>query len=395
MTRPLREARIDLGAIRSNVALLKEAVTPAAAMVVVKAGGYGHGAEEVARAAVDGGADWLGVVDVEEALALRASGIESPILAWLHGTETDFVPAIAAGIDLGISTLNQLDRVAEAAGTAFIHLKVDTGLGRNGFEERTCADAFSKAARLEKAGKVHVVGMFSHLANAGENEDAEQVRRFEQLLVLAADAGLEIELRHLASTAAALRLPSARFDLVRLGIGAYGLSPFEGQTSLSLGLRPAMELSAAIAAVKRVPAGSGVSYGYTYRTGASDGVATAEPQAEGESTLALIPLGYADGIPRHASSRGPVWINGRTYRVSGRIAMDQFVVDLGADDAIIGDRAVLFGDPGIADDGGTPSRPGGGAPGFPSADDWAVAADTINYEIVTRIGPRVTRTYLP
>ena len=368
-SRPTREARVDRAAIRDNVAALRAATAPAAFMAVVKADGYGHGAVAVARAAVEGGADWLGVVDLAEALALRSAGITAPMLAWLHGPTADFAPAIAAGIDLGVSSLEQLDRVAAASTNkngprTFVHLKVDTGLGRNGIEESECASVFDRAAEYERAGLLRVRGIFSHLANTGEAEDLEQVARFESLVDAAAAAGLRIELRHLAATAGALRLPSARFDLVRCGIGIYGLSPFEGESSESLGLRPAMELSAAIVSIKRVPADSGVSYGYTYRTST-------------ESTLALVPLGYADGIPRSASSRAPVWINGRKYQISGRVAMDQFVVDIGQDTAAVGDRAVLFGDP---------------TSGVPSADDWADAAGTINYEIVTRIGARVTRT---
>lgn len=367
MTRPLREARIDLGAIRSNVATLRAATAPAKTMFVVKAEGYGHGSLETARAAVDAGVEWLGVADVSEGLALRAAGVTAPILAWLHGGGTDFSAAVSAGIDLGISTREQLDRAADASGTAQVQLKIDTGLSRNGFEERDCGAVFARAAEHERAGRLRVRGIFSHLANAGEHEDLEQLRRFESVLAEARDAGLTPELRHLAATAGALRVPAARLDLVRLGIGAYGLSPFEDQTARDLGLRPAMELSAEIVSVKRVPAGSGVSYGYTHRT-------------VGESTLALVPLGYADGIPRAASSAGPVSINGKNYRVSGRVAMDQFVVDLGDDEARVGDRAILFGDP---------------ATGIPSADDWAAAAGTINYEIVTRIGPRVTHSYTP
>ena len=369
MTRPLREARIDLSAIAANVATLRAATAPAKVMAVVKAGGYGHGSLEVARAAIDGGADWLGVVDVDEAIALRSAGITAPLLAWLHGAETSFDAAIAAGVDLGLSSLDQLDRVASAAASAGVianvQLKLDTGLGRNGIEQSECAAVFARAAEHESSGALRVRGLFSHLANAGADEDAEQVRRFDALLADAASAGLTPELRHLAATAGALRVPEARYDLVRLGIGVYGLSPFDDASSAELGLRPAMELSASIASIKRVPAGSGVSYGFTYRT-------------ETETTLALVPLGYADGIPRHASNLGPVSINGITYRVAGRVAMDQIVVDLGSDDAAVGDRAILFGDP---------------ANGVPSADDWAVAADTINYEIVTRIGPRVIRTY--
>jgi alanine racemase len=269
--------------------------------------------------------------------------------------------------DLGISTLDQLERAAVTRGRAQIQIKVDTGLSRNGVEARDAAALFARAVEHERAGRIHVRGIWSHLANAGEDEDLAQVRRFDAFIDQARDAGLAPELRHLAATAGALTVPAARYDLVRLGIGVYGLSPLEGTTAADLGLRPAMELSAEIVSVKRVPHGSGVSYGYAYRT-------------QGESTVALVPLGYADGIPRQASSAAPVSINGKTYRVSGRVAMDQFVVDLGNDDARVGDRAILFGD---------------AADGVPTADDWADAAGTINYEIVTRIGPRVTRTFVP
>ncbi len=367
MSRPLREVRIDLEAIRQNVAALCALVAPAAVMAIVKAQGYGHGALPVARAALDGGADWLGVADIDEALELRSAGVTAPLLAWLHGSETDFDRAIAADVDLGISSLAQLERAAASPGTASVHLKVDTGLGRNGIEPRGCDEVFERAAEYERRGLLRLRGIFSHLANAGEAEDIAQLALFESLLLRATAAGLTPELRHLAATAGALRVPAARFDLVRLGIGIYGLSPFADAEAPTLALRAAMELSAEVVSVKRVPAGSGVSYGYTHRTTA-------------ESTLALVPLGYADGIPRQASSRGPVWINGRGYRVSGRIAMDQLVVDVGDDPVRVGDRAFLFGDP---------------AAGLPSVDEWAAAADTINYEIVTRIGPRVTRSYAP
>jgi alanine racemase len=369
MSAPEREARINLGAITANVATLKHSATPAVLMAVVKANGYGHGAVESARAALAGGADWLGVVDSVEAFQLRDAGITAPLLTWMHGPRANFEKSIAAGIDLGVSTLEQLDQVAAASagssGVGFVHLKIDTGLGRNGIADDKCAEVFDRAAAYERAGRLRVRGLFSHLSNAGADEDAVQISRFEVQAAAAKAAGLTINLHHLSATEATLVRPAARFDMVRVGLGIYGLSPFPGTTAKELGLRPAMELRAPIVNVKRVPAGTGISYGFTYRT--------TEP-----STLALIPLGYADGVPRAASSRGPVSINGRQYRVSGRIAMDQFVVDLGADTAAIGDTAVLFGDP---------------ETGVPAADDWAIAADTINYEIVTRVGHRVTRTY--
>lgn len=362
--RPLREALVDLSAISANVETLRRRIATDHFMAVVKARGYGHGAVPSARAALSGGADWLGVVDVAEALELRASGIDAPVLAWLHEPGADFSAACALQIDLGIGSLEHLARAADAGG-AVVHLKVDTGLGRGGMTFDRVEEFFAAAAAHERAGRVRVRGLFSHLANASPADDAAQVAAFERALALAAAAGLDPEVRHLAATAGALRVPTARFDLVRVGIGIYGLSPFEGEDSASLGLRPVLQLSAAVVSVKRVPAGSGVSYGYRYRTSEA-------------TNLALVPLGYADGIPRQASNLGPVTINGLPYRVAGSVAMDQFVVDVGDAPVAIGDRAVVFGDP---------------ATGVPSADAWAEAAGTINYEIVTRIGGRTEFRY--
>jgi alanine racemase len=356
----LREAVIDLGAISRNVAHLRSLTNAPHTMVVVKANAYGHGAVQVARAALEGGADWLGVVDVDEARELRDAGITSPLLAWLHGSDADFAWAVGAGVDLGVHSLDQLERVAATSG-ARIHIKVDTGLGRNGVTEDECDELFARAAALESAGVLRVVGFFSHLANT---EDEAQVARFTVMLERARAAGLDPQLVHIAATGGALSLDAARFSLVRIGIGAYGLSPFDRPVD---GLVPAMELRGEIVSAKRVPAGSGVSYSHTYVT-------------ERETTLALVPLGYADGVPRHASNAAPVSINGVTYRIAGRVAMDQFVVDVGDARVVAGDTAILFGDP---------------ATGVPSAQDWADAADTITYEIVTRIGHRVHRRYLP
>lgn len=364
--RPMRQARVDLGAIAGNIGVLKAAVRTPLTMVVVKSNAYGHGAVPVARTAVDSGADWLGTASIEEAVELRAAGIGAPILAWLHDPGASFHAAIAAGIDLGVSYPDQLERVAATPGRARVQLKVDTGLGRNGSAPDEWERLFAAASAHQSAGRIEVTGLWSHLANAGEAADLDQVAEFERAIALAHEAGLDPELLHLAATAGALRVPAARFGMVRLGIGAYGLSPFDDASSADLGLRPAMELSAVVASVKRMPAGTGVSYGHDYRAGAS-------------STLALVPLGYADGVPRHASGRGTVSIGGTIHTIAGRVAMDQFVVDVGDTGVRVGDRAVLFGDP---------------ATGVPSAEDWAAAAGTINYEIVTRIGARVERTHV-
>lgn len=369
--RPFREAVIDLDAVRDNVAALVAQVAPARTMAVVKADGYGHGAVPVARAALAGGADWLGVADLAEGVALRDAGIDAPVLAWLHDPDADFAVAVRRGIDVGISSIDQLRAVAEAAASigrpAGVHLKVDTGLSRNGVAPEEWDEAVRLAAALEADGRVRVRGVFSHLANTSEAEDAAQVAAFDAALVAASAAGLSPEVRHLASTAGALRRPDARYDLVRLGIGCYGIPPFgDGTTAAELGLRPVMTLRGRVAAVRRIAPGTGVSYGHAWR-------------ADRPTTLALVPLGYADGVPRQASGRAEVLLAGARRRVVGRIAMDQFLVDVGDDEVAVGDEVVLFGDP---------------ATGAPSADDWGDAADTIGYEIVTRIGPRVPRTYV-
>lgn len=368
---PFREAVVDLDAVRRNVRAIAAQVAPAQVMAVVKADAYGHGAVRVARAALDAGAGWLGVADLHEAIALREAGIVAPVLAWLHDPDARFTPAVERDVDLGVSSVAQLDAVAEAAASvervANVHLKLDTGLSRNGIAPEAWAAAVARAAELEAAGRIHVRGVFSHLANTSPETDAAQLAAFLRGVEEARSAGLRPELRHLASTAAALRFPEARLDLVRIGIGLYGIPPFgDGTTAAELGLRPVMTLRGRVAAVRRVDAGAGVSYNHVWR-------------AERPTTLALVPLGYADGVPRHASGRARVLIGGRRRPVVGRIAMDQFLVDVGDDAVEVGDEVVLFGDP---------------EAGAPSADDWADAADTIGYEIVTRIGPRVPRTHV-
>lgn len=355
--RPFREARIDLDALRNNVRVLKELVAPAQLMAVVKADAYGHGAIEIARAAVDAGADWLGVADLAEGLALRSAGVEAPILAWLHGPGTDFRLAADARIDVGISSREQLERAAAAG--AVVQLKLNTGLSRNGFQPADAPDAFAFAA----ASGVHVRGIFSHLSNTSRVDDDLQLNVFTDLLEVAAEAGLRPELRHLAATEAAIQRPELRFDLVRTGIGLYGLPAADTVDATALGLRPVMTLAGTVAATRRVPAGAGVSYGFTHRTSRA-------------TTLALVPLGYADGVPRSASNRAQVLIGGKRYPVVGRIAMDQFLVDVGNASVAVGDEVILWGD---------------SATGAPSAEDWADWAGTINYEIVTRVGPRVPR----
>jgi alanine racemase len=370
-----RSAVIDLEAIRHNVRRLAAAASPAKVMAVVKADAYGHGAVPVARAAIEAGASWLGVAHISEALALRAAGIDAPLLAWLHTVDSNFGAAVAAGVDIGCSGW-ELERIVAAAREqerpARIHLKVDTGLGRNGATLETWDHLVGEAMEYQDQGLLRVVGIFSHLAVADEPERPEtdqQLAAFREALAVAEDAGVDPEVRHLANTPATLSRPDTHFDLVRAGLGIYGLSPFDGQTSAELGLRPAMTLRTLVSQCKEVPDGQGVSYGLRYHT-------------SGRSTLALIPMGYADGVPRIATG-GPVRVAGRTYPVVGRIAMDQMVIDLGdagpAGARLLGAEAELFGN---GDDGG------------PTADDWARAAGTINYEIVTRISPRVPRRFV-
>jgi alanine racemase len=367
---PRTEAAVDLSAITANVAAMK-AGTPAELMAVVKADGYGHGLLPSARAALAGGATWLGTAIVDEAVALRAAGIDVPLLSWLWtpGEAETVRRAIAADVDLSVSSQWQLEAVRAAVRAegrpARIHLKVDTGLSRNGSYVTDWPDLIIAAAKAEAAGEASVVGIWSHFAYAdepGHPTIGKQIAAFGDALDVAARAGIEPPLRHLANSAATLTLPEAHFDLVRPGIAVYGLSPIAGD---DFGLVPAMTLRAEAAGVKRVRAGEGVSYGHEYTTSR-------------ETTLVLVPLGYADGIPRHAGNRGPVWIDGSRFTIAGRVCMDQVVIDVGDADVAPGDPVVLFGP---------------GRDGEPTAQDWADAVGTIHYEIVTRIGPRVERVY--
>ncbi|UCR88610.1 alanine racemase [Mycetocola spongiae] len=364
----MRTARVDLAAIAGNVRAFIHEMAPSRVLIVVKADAYGHGALPVARAAQDAGAHWIGTADLREALALREGGITAPLLCWLHGPDTNFAAAVAADICVAVSSLAQLRAMAAAAGdtAAHVQLKLETGLSRNGAEPHAWAALFAEAAALEAAGTLRVSGIMSHLSNTDAPSDAAQLALFNRGVAEARAAGLSPELTHIAATAGALTLPEARLGMVRIGIGTYGVSPFEDATPTLPGLRPAMTLGAPVIAVRRVPAGTGISYGYTQRT-------------ERETTLALIPLGYADGLPRHASGRALVNINGKNYPLRGRIAMDQCVLEIGEDAVSVGDRAVVFGDP---------------ATGVPSAWDLAHAAESIGYEIITRIGPRVIREYV-
>ncbi|WP_445548540.1 MULTISPECIES: alanine racemase [unclassified Frankia] len=367
-------AIVDLDAVRESVAALVARAGNAATMAVVKSDGYGHGMSACARAAVEAGASWLGVAVIEEGLALRAAGCSVPVFAWLTAPGEPLADALAADIDLSASAPWMLAEIAEAARhtgrRARVHLKADTGLGRSGATEADWPSLCDAAAALVAEDLIEVTGVWSHLAFAdspGHPTVRGQIGRFTDAVTIAEKAGLRPQVRHLANSAATLVSPDAHFDMVRPGISVYGLSPGpQVGPPAALGLRPAMTLTARLALAKRVPAGSGVSYAHRYTT------ATA-------STLGLVPLGYADGVPRAAGNTAEVLLAGRRRRIAGTVCMDQFVVDVGDDPVQAGDQVILFGP---------------GEHGEPTAQDWADALDTISYEIVTRIGARVPRIHL-
>lgn len=371
---PLVEAAVDLAAVRHNVAVLTAAAAGVATMAVVKAEGYGHGAVPVARAALAAGASWLGVCTLGEALELRGAGLEAPVLSWLHLPDEDFAPAVAAGIDLSAASRAHLAAIVDAARRtgrpARLHLKADTGLSRNGAEPGEWSDLLDDAAKAAAEGTAEVVAVWSHLAHADAPEHPMldvQAARLTAAWQAALDRGLA-PMRHLANSAATLARPDLHFDLVRPGIAVYGLDPLARPVARSP-LRPAMTFSARVALVKRVAAGEGVSYGHEWTVPA-------------ETTLALVPAGYADGVPRRLNGRGRmrVLLGGRLRPVVGRVCMDQVVVDCGPDGGgvRVGDRAVLFGP---------------GDRGEPTAQDWADELGTIHYEVVTGVhGRRVHRT---
>ena len=352
----MREIRVDLGRITQNYLALKDTNSPARVMAVVKANAYGHGMHEVAASLDAIGVDILGVADIEEAFALRLSGIKAPIMCWILQPSDDFAEAAAQNIELGISTFEVLESVLRTTNPK-IHIKVETGLGRNGFVKSDWGQVFSSLAGKE-------IGLFSHLANTSKVEDEKQLAVFTEALQMAQAAGVQVVTAHLAATAGALAYPHMRFDMVRCGIGLYGLNPFEDRGFSEFGLRPSMKVVAKVANLKRVEAGQGVSYGYKF--------VTTKP-----TNLALIPFGYYEGMPR-ISVGAKVAISGVQYPVVGRVAMDQFLVDVGDANVAIGDEAVIFGD---------------GSDGEPTADELGASAGTINYEIVTRIGGRSKRVF--
>ncbi|MBB6555731.1 alanine racemase [Nonomuraea rubra] len=366
------QARVDLAAIRHNVALLKERAGGAEIMGAVKADAYGHGLVPTSEAVLEGGASRLGTAFVREALELRAGGVTAPILSWLITPGEPLDEALAADIELSAADVRLLDEIAAAARRAGrpakLHLEADTGMSRGGAPLAAWPDLLARAVELRAEGVIEIVGLWSHFACAdipGHPSIAQQHEAYEAALKLADQAGAADSgvIRHLANSAATVTLPETRYDLVRPGIAMYGLSPIPELGDF--GLRQAMTLTARIALVKRVTEGCGVSYGHLYVT-------------DCETTLGLVPLGYADGILRHATGRAEVLAGGRRRLVAGRVCMDQFVIDLGDDPLSAGDEVVLFGP---------------GDEGEPTAQEWADTLGTITHEIVTRIGARVPRVH--
>jgi alanine racemase len=361
------EAVVDLSAIRHNVATIAGR-TRADVMAVVKADGFGHGLVPVARAALSAGATWLGVTTADEALELRSAGLDVPMLTWLHRPDEDYAPLIDAGVDISAASVAHLHGIASSTTSRRpqVHLKVDTGMSRNGAVPDEWPNVVAVAHDLERAGLLHIRGIWTHLATADEPwrpDSARQLAAFDDALKIADDAGISPDVRHVANSAGALAVPESHYDLVRVGIGCYGVEPVLGHT---YGLRPAMTLRARAILVKRVPGGTGVSYGLDYTT-------------PDETTLVLAPIGYADGVPRNAATTAEVWMHGRRHRIAGRVSMDQFVIDAGDTPVEMGDEIVLFGP---------------GDHGEPTVNEWASWAGTNAHEILTRVGPRVPRRYV-
>ena len=374
------EVIVDLAAIDANIKrLIKQSGKPA--LAVVKADAYGHGLVPVARAAIKAGVEWLGTALLEEALLLREAGIKAKVIAWLTPITDDLSAAIIHDIDLAIPSREHLHAVVEAGKktqrTPRVHLEIDTGMSRGG-ALLEWNQLLVDAANAQSSGLIEVIGMWSHFARAdepGHSLNTEQRQRFVSALAEAKKLGINPKIAHLSNSAATINDADSHFDLVRLGIAMYGLSPDVKTmgSSQELNLIPAMSLRARIHLVKDVPAGSQVGYGGTAIT-------------KSDTKLAVIAMGYADGIPRNASSDAGVLIGNKMSPIIGRVSMDQFVVDLGSESqARAGDWAYLIG---------SPKRDSYTSANCYTADSWAAACGTINYEIVTRISPRVERIYL-
>ena len=366
-------AEISLLAIADNLKLIKSK-TNAQVLAVVKADAYGHGLIQVGKAAENAGADWLGTALLEEGITLRNSGMKIPIISWLTPLGEDFKAAINLDIDLSISSTELLNEIVLAGKSVKkiprIHVEVDTGMSRGGVGD----DWQLFLAELSKAvaaNEINIVGIWSHFARADEPDEVmngEQLAVFEDRIKSASAAGIKADFIHIANSASSLTNNGAHKNIIRWGIGLYGLSPDLNNLgdSKSLNLKPAMRLKAKLHLVKAVKAGVSVGYGGTAIT-------------KSDTKLGVVTLGYADGIPRNANNLAGVFVGGKRATIIGRVSMDQFVVDLGSNSlAKTGDEVIVFGD---------------GAGGEYTADEWAKASGTINYEIVTRIGSRVPRIY--
>ncbi|MFD1859671.1 alanine racemase [Aeromicrobium camelliae] len=365
---PQAELVVDLDVYRQNLDVLRRLAPGAQQMAVVKANGYGHGMVPMARAARDAGAEWLGVATAEEALALRSAGDSGPVLCWLAAPGAPFAELIDQDIEVTASSAEQLEEILAAAPRRpRVQLKVDTGLSRNGARFGPDWTALvHAAARAQALGRVAVTGVWSHFACADEPGNPatdEQEKVFRSAVDELSAAGVDPGTRHLCNSAGVLTQPSAHLDLVRVGIASYGIAP-DAAVPVP-GVRPVLTARARLAHVKDVEAGARVSYGYRW-------------QAEHATRLGLVPVGYGEGIHRTASNRAEVGFAGGRLPVRGTICMDQFVVELGDVPAQRGDIVTLFGP---------------GDDGEPSVEDWAVAAGTIGYEIVTRLAGRWARTY--
>jgi alanine racemase len=344
-------AIVDLHALRANVGRLASIAAPAGVMLAVKANAYGHGLTEVAKAGLAAGATSLAVLEIPAGLALRAAGVTAPLFAWLHGVDTDFRAGIEADVELGISAPWQLDAITDAGASkpALVHLKLDSGLSRNGATPSEWPALVSAALAAQAAGAVRIRAAWSHLADASVEDDEDALRIFLDAVGTAEALGARFEVKHLAASSAGIRMPQSRFDFVRFGIAAYGISPFDDRSGADLGLRPVMSFEADVTQI-----------------------------IEDGRRLARVAAGYADGVHTAGIGRSNVLLAGTRCQIVS-VAVDSMLVDIGNHSVSPGDVATIFGP---------------GDHGEPTAEEWAMWADTVGDEVVTHVAPRVPRVYL-
>lgn len=350
-SRPATRAVIDLQALQSNVRQLATTAAPANVMLAVKANAYGHGLVPIAQAGLAAGVAGLAVLEIPAGLTLRSAGVTAPLFAWLHGVDTDFRAGIDADVELGISAPWQVEAIvaARASKPAVVHLKLDSGLSRNGATPEDWPALVSAALAAQAAGAVHIRAAWSHLADASVEDDAAALAVFRDAVVTAEKLGAHFEVKHLAASSAGIRMPEARFDFVRFGIAAYGISPFDDRSGADLGLRPVMSLEADVIQI-----------------------------IEDGRRFARVAAGYADGVHTAGIGRSSVLLAGKRCQIVS-VAVDSLLVDIGDRSAQQGDVAVIFGP---------------GDRGEPTAEEWALWADTVGDEVVTHVASRVPRTYL-